>query len=77
MNMKRERLKRYYEAEAAILSGQSYSIEGLSLTRADLGEVQKMIAKLERAIEKEEAYKECRARSRMRYVVPIDGLRVK
>ena len=45
------RLTLYYKAEKAILSGQSYEIEGLRLTRADLGKVQDMIADLENKVD--------------------------
>ena len=38
-----ERLKAYLEAEQAILRGQSYTLEGRSLTRADLNVVRKVI----------------------------------
>lgn len=36
----------YLAAERAILSGQSYELEGLKLTRADLSVVQKKISEL-------------------------------
>ncbi|MBQ6112146.1 MAG: hypothetical protein IJQ77_11530 [Synergistaceae bacterium] len=72
------RLNLYLRAEKAILSGQSYSVEGLSLTRADLSEVQKLISELEREYLRLErklnpAYK----RSRIRYVIPGDEVRIK
>lgn len=67
----RERLRKYYEAETAILSGQSYSIEGLSLTRADLATVQSMIAKLENLILREA---QRQTRSRIKFIVPCDAL---
>ena len=44
------RLTLYYKAEKAILSGQSYEVEGLKLTRANLKDVQNMIASLENKI---------------------------
>ncbi len=44
------RLALYYKAEKAILSGQSYEIEGLKLTRANLKDVQSVIASLENKI---------------------------
>lgn len=48
LQIAKERLQLYREAEKKILSGaQSYSIAGRSLTRANLGEVQKMISQLE------------------------------
>ncbi|MBQ6774337.1 MAG: hypothetical protein IJP48_09795 [Synergistaceae bacterium] len=50
LEIKRHRLYLYHEAEAAILSGQSYEIENLRLTRAELNQVTDMIAKLENEI---------------------------
>lgn len=38
-----ERLKSYLEAEQAILRGQSYTLEGRTLTRPDLNTVRKVI----------------------------------
>ena len=63
------RLTLYYKAEKAILSGQSYEIEGLKLTRADLGKVQDMIAALEKMVDRLSA----KPRSRRRIIVPRDG----
>jgi len=63
------RLELYLKAERAILSGQSYEAEGLKLTRANLADVQDMIADLEALIGRLEAgsYK------RRRVIVPKDG----
>ncbi len=63
------RLELYLKAERAILSGQSYEAEGLKLTRANLADVQSMIADLEALIGRLEAgsYK------RRRVIVPKDG----
>ena len=44
------RLHSYLNAEQAILSGQSYEAEGLKLTRANLKDVQNMIASLKKEI---------------------------
>ena len=63
------RLTLYYKAEKAILSGQSYEIEGLKLTRADLGKVQDMIAALENRVERLSAS----PRPRRRIIIPKDG----
>lgn len=63
------RLTLYYKAEKAILSGQSYEIEGLKLTRADLGKVQDMIADLENKVDRLSA----KPRPRRRVLVPVDG----
>lgn len=67
------RLLRYMEAEDAILSGQSYSVEGLSLTRADLDTVRKVIAQLDNQLAAIKAKESGTSRSRLRYVVPVDG----
>lgn len=75
--MKREllerRLLRYMEAEDAILSGQSYSVEGLSLTRADLDTVRKVIAQLDAQLSSLKAKETGTNRTRMRFIVPSDG----
>ena len=49
MNMSKlqnERLKKYIEAEEAILAGQSYTIGNRTLTRANLATVEKVIQDL-------------------------------
>lgn len=38
-----QRLKMYYEAEQAVLTGQSYTIGNRTLTRANLSEIRKAI----------------------------------
>ena len=62
------RLVLYYKAEKAILSGQSYEVEGLKLTRANLKDVQNMIAALENKISALKA--KMRGRSKFRIVRP-------
>lgn len=47
LEMKKERLRNYYEAEERILKGQSYALGTMRLTRADLSAVQKEIKELE------------------------------
>lgn len=42
-----DRLALYYDAEKAILSSQSYSLGGKTLTRANLADVQRTIKELE------------------------------
>lgn len=46
----RERLNAYYEAELAVLSGQSYTIGSRSLTRANLSEIRDAIKELEQQV---------------------------
>lgn len=43
----KDRLEMYYLAEEKILQGQSYSIAGRTLTRANLSDVQSKIKELE------------------------------
>ena len=68
LEIKKARLKLYLAAEKAILSGQSYEIEGLKLTRANLKDVQTMIGQLETAVEKLSG----KQRARMKFIVPGD-----
>lgn len=44
--LQNERLKKYIEAEEAILSGQSYTIGNRTLTRANLATVEEVIQDL-------------------------------
>ncbi len=62
------RLARYYKAEDAILSGQSYEVEGLKLTRANLKDVQNMIASLEKKISALNT--QLKGRARFRLITP-------
>lgn len=62
------RLTLYYKAEKAILNGQSYEIEGLKLTRANLKDVQSMINTLENKISALNA--KLRGRAKFRIVRP-------
>lgn len=42
-DFQKQRLKAYYEAEQAVLSGQSYTIGNRTLTRANLSEIRRAI----------------------------------
>lgn len=64
-----ERLKAYYDAELAILSSQSYTIGGQTLTRANLSDVRQMIDKLEADLRKA---KSAGANRKTKRVVPMD-----
>ena len=68
------RYREYLRAERAILQGQSYSLEGLSLTRANLDTVRKTIADLEAEILKTERAVNSSMRPRSRIVIPVDAL---
>ena len=62
------RLRRYLEAEAAILRGQEYQLENRRLRRADLTSVRAAIKELEDEI----ATLEMKSNGRVRRVVFID-----
>ena len=68
LNIAEARLLLYYKAEKAILAGQSYEAEGLKLTRANLKDVQTMIASLEGKISALKA--KLKGRSHFRIVRP-------
>ena len=68
LHIAESRLTLYYKAEKAILSGQSYEIEDLKLTRANLKDVQSMISVLESKISALKA--KLRGRARFRVVRP-------
>lgn len=69
LEIKKARLRLYYAAEKAILSNQSYEIEGLKLTRANLADVQIMISRLENEVAKLSG----KRRARLKFIVPKDG----
>lgn len=70
LEMKKERLGRYYEAEEKILRGQSYKIGTRELTRADLASVQGKIKELETEVDALE--KRGTAKRRSARVVPLE-----
>ena len=70
LEMKKERLKNYYEAEKMILRGQSYAIGAMRLTRADLSTIQKKIKELESEVGALEQYGT--AKRRCARVIPLD-----
>jgi hypothetical protein len=60
MSTASELLALYVAAEAKILSGQSYALGDRSLTMANLGEVQRERAKLERRVQAESSRQSAR-----------------
>lgn len=67
------RLEQYLNCEAAILSGsQEYAIGSRRLTRANLPEISKMIAYLEKEIEIEKAKAAGRGRNKVFGIIPRD-----
>ena len=70
LEIKKNRLKRYYEAEEKVLNRQSYTLGSKTLTRADLTSIQNMIKKLEGEISSLEQYGTTKRRSVR--IVPVD-----
>ena len=70
LEIKKNRLKRYYEAEEKVLNSQSYTLGSKTLTRADLTSIQNMIKKLEGEISSIEQYGTTKRRSVR--IVPVD-----
>lgn len=70
LDIKKDRLERYYKAEEKILNGQSYTLGSKQLTRTDLARVQSMIARLEAEI----AALESRGTTKrpVRRAIPVD-----
>jgi len=68
----RERLKIWLDAEATIASGQSYSIDNRSLTRANLVQVRDQIKFWRSELNKAEAVSSGRSRRRITRIVPRD-----
>ncbi|MDA3732836.1 DUF6148 family protein [Niameybacter massiliensis] len=67
LEMKKKRLEMYYEAEQAILLNQSYTVDGMTLNRANLSHVQKQIKQLENDIRRADG-----KGRRVRRVIPLD-----
>lgn len=68
MTFAKERLAAYYAAEEAVLSGQSYTLGGRSLTRANLAEIRAGIQMWEGRVDRIETTG--RSGPRMRSVIP-------
>ena len=63
------RLQQYLDAEAAVLTGQRYSINGRTLDRANLGEIQQGIEIWNKRVQQLSA----RASGRSAAIVPRPG----
>ena len=70
LEIKKNRLKLYYEAEEKVLNSQSYTLGSKTLTRADLTSIQNMIKKLEGEIASLVQYGTMKRRSVR--IVPVD-----
>lgn len=70
LEIKKNRLELYYEAEEKVLNSQSYTLGSKTLTRADLTSIQNMIKKLEGEIASLERYGTMKRRSVR--IVPVD-----
>lgn len=68
----KERLTAYYEAELAVLSGQSYSIGSRSLTRANLAWIRTQIDNLENQVEELQAQVNGKGRRKSFRITPRD-----
>lgn len=68
----RERLQIWLDAEAAIASGQSYSIDNRRLERANLAQVREQIKFWRNELSKAEAASSGRGRRRTMRIVPRD-----
>lgn len=68
----KERLNAYYEAELAVLSGQSYSIGSRSLTRANLAWIRTQIDNLENQVEELQAQVNGKGRRKSFRITPRD-----
>ena len=64
------RLNAYYDAEVAVLSGQSYTIGSRQLTRANLAEIRQAINELEKQVD-ELKNKEAGAGNRKAYRITL------
>jgi len=70
LEIKKNRLQLYYEAEEKVLNSQSYTLGSKTLTRTDLTSIQNMIKKLEGEIASLEQYGTTKRRSVR--IVPVD-----
>lgn len=68
----KERLSAYYEAELAVLSGQSYTIGTRSLTRANLAWIKTQIDNLENQVLILQSQADGKGRNRVIGVIPRD-----
>lgn len=68
----RNRLQMWLDAEAAIASGQSYSIDNRRLERANLAQVREQIKFWQKELVNAEAIASGRGRRRVTRIVPRD-----
>ena len=68
----KERLTAYYDAELAVLSGQSYTIGTRTLTRANLAWVRTQIDNLENQVEELQSQADGKGRRNAFRVTPRD-----
>lgn len=68
----KERLKTYYEAELAVLSGQAYTIGSRSLTRANLKDIKDSIKYLENLVDELESAAAGKGRRKVFGIIPRD-----
>ena len=68
----KERLNAYYDAELAVLSGQSYTLGSKTLTRANLAEIRRAIRDLESLVFELESVESGRGSRKAFRVTPRD-----
>ncbi len=72
LQLAKDRLIAYQEAESAVLTGQEYRLGSRTLRRADLKEIRSAISALERQVQQLEAQVNGTTSSRARRVVLRD-----
>jgi hypothetical protein len=68
----KERLSAYYDAELAVLSGQSYTIGTRTLTRANLAWIKTQIDNLENQVEELQSQQDGKGRRKAFRITPRD-----
>ena len=72
LQLAKDRLAAYYQAEMAVLTGQEYTIGSRSLKRADLAQIRSAIKELEGHVQMLEAQASGSTASRARRIVLRD-----
>lgn len=72
LQLAKDRLNAYYQAEMAVLTGQEYTIGSRSLKRADLAQIRSAIKELEGHVQTLEAQASGNTANRARRIVLRD-----
>lgn len=65
-------LNGWLEAEKMVMAGQSYSINGQTVTRANLSDIRKSVQYWQGQVNRLERQKKGRGRTRIIHVIPTD-----